>query len=112
LIPRLRKQCREVVQSVDANIVQSYLNLLRTFLGSEGIDLKKANLPFPERTVMTYIAFCAIWSLGANLHDASRAAFGEALRSGLKKRFPELPDGDVYDYGVDPELHKLEPWGE
>jgi len=30
----------------------------------------------------------------------------------LKPRFPELPDGDVYSYGIDKELHKLENWEE
>jgi dynein heavy chain len=30
----------------------------------------------------------------------------------LKPRFPELPDGDLYEFGIDRELHKLEPWGE
>jgi len=51
-----------------------------------------------------------IWSLGGNIHESSRSIFSAAIKSELKKRFPELPEGDVYEYGIDPELHKLEPW--
>jgi len=86
--------------------------LLGTFLGPDALDLKKANLPNAEKTVMHYLSFALVWSLGANLHDASRATFGDALRAQMRKRFPEFPDGDVYEYGIDAELHKLAPWSE
>jgi hypothetical protein len=85
---------------------------LHTFLGEKGLDLKKANLPNPVKAVSTYMTFCLVWSLGANLHDASRATFASALQEALKPRFPELPDGDVYEYGIDMDLHKLENWQE
>jgi dynein heavy chain len=112
VLPVLRKRCREVVPSVDNNLIRGCLNLLQSFLGADGLDLKKPSMPFPNKAVLTYLAFSLVWSLGANLHDASRQAFGEILRVQLKKRFPEFPDGDVYEYGVDAELHKLEPWSD
>jgi dynein heavy chain len=29
----------------------------------------------------------------------------------MKKKFPEFPDGNtIYDFGIDKELHRLEPW--
>ena len=108
----IRKKCKEVVPSVDANLIQSCLRLLHTFLGEKGLDLKKAVLPNPVKAVCTYMTFCIVWSLGANLHDDSRATFASALHDVLKPRFPELPDGDVYEYGIDMELHKLESWSE
>jgi len=110
MLPFLRKHCREVVPSVDANLIQSCLNLLTIFLGEGGLDLKKATLTNPQKTVHTYLAFALIWSLGANLQDDSRAPFGESLRVQLRKKFPDFPDGDVYEYGIDAELHRLEPW--
>jgi len=112
LLPVVRKRCREVVPSVDANLVSSFLALLATFLGPGGADLQKAQLADPAKTVLTYLAFSAVWSLGANLHDASRATFGEALRTVVKKHFPEFPDGDVYEFGIDQELHRLGPWSD
>lgn len=112
MLPFIRKRCKEIVASVDSNLVASYLRLLHTFLGEHGVDLKKANLPFPEKTVLTYVFFCAVWSLGANLHDKSRREFGDKLRMEMKKKFNDLPDGDVYDFGIDKEVHKLEPWND
>jgi hypothetical protein len=42
LLPQLRRKCKEVIPSVDANLIKSCLNLLQTFLGVEtGIDIKK-----------------------------------------------------------------------
>jgi dynein heavy chain len=108
----IRKKCKEVVPSVDANLIQSCLRLLHTFLGEKGLDLKKASLPNPVKAVSTYMTFCIVWSLGANLQDASREVFAKELQACLKPRFPELPDGDVYSYGIDTELHKLENWEE
>lgn len=112
MLPLIRRQCREVIPSVDANLIKSCLTLLATFLGPDALDLRKANLPNAEKTVMHYLSFALVWSLGANLHDASRATFGDALRAQMRKRFPEFPDGDVYEYGIDAEQHKLAPWSE
>jgi dynein heavy chain len=53
--------------------------------------------------------------LGANLHDASRSTFGDALRTALKAKpiqWAGLPDGDVYGLGVNQELHTLVPWAD
>lgn len=111
ILPMIRKECKEVVESVNANIISSLLNLLQTFLDSNGLDLKKNTaIPFPEKAVLTYLSYSLIWSLGANLHETSRPKFGAALRVELKKRFPEFPDGDVFEYGIDTDQHKLEPW--
>ena len=46
MFPFIRKKCKEMVPSVDNNLVASCLNLLETFLNSNGLDLKKtaANL--------------------------------------------------------------------
>jgi hypothetical protein len=55
---------------------------------------------------LTYLAFSVIWSLGANTHDSSRAAFAQIVRPILKKKCPDFPDGDPFEYGIDKELHK------
>lgn len=28
----------------------------------------------------------------------------------MRKKFPEFPDGDIYEFGIDKELNRLEPW--
>lgn len=61
---------------------------------------------------MNYLTFSICWSIGANLHDSSRQAFSDKYRTEMKKRFLQYPDGDIYDYGIDPETHKLTLWTE
>lgn len=114
LLPALRKQCKEMVPSVNANLVASCLKFLQTFLGSDGIDLNrtKDKLPNAKKAVLTYLAFSVVWSLGANVHDDSRGAFAAIARPILKKRCPDFPDGDPFEFGVDAELHKTQPWSE
>ena len=115
LLPQLRKKCKEVVPSVDANLIKSCLNLLQTFLGTEtGIDLHKNadKIGNVQKAVLTYLAFSVIWSLGANLQDSSRSTFNDIFRVVMKKKFSEFPDGDSYEYGIDPENHKLVSWNE
>jgi len=110
MLPHIRKNLKEVIGSVDSNLIRSCLNLLQTFFGETGVDLKKVQLT--NKQLMTYVSFSIVWSLGANLHDKSRSNFGDIIRSTLKKKFPEFPDGDVFEFGIDKELHKLEPWTE
>jgi dynein heavy chain len=88
------------------------LNFLTIFFGENGaVDLNKAsNYTNPEKAMMTYVSFSLIWSLGANVHDSSRGKFGENFKLQIRKKFPEFPDGDVYEFGIDKDLHRLEPW--
>jgi len=114
MLPFVRKNCREMVGSVDANLINSVLNLISSFIGTEGgrLDLKKSQLPDLQNVVMNYLTFSLCWSLGANLHDSSRQTFSDKFRQEMKKRFLQYPDGDIYDYGIDPETHKLGRWEE
>lgn len=88
------------------------LNFLTIFLGENGaIDLNKAStLTNPDKAMMTYVSFSLIWSLGANIADSSRGMFSENFKIQIRKKFPEFPDGFIYDFGIDKELHRLEPW--
>ena len=111
LLPVIREECKEVIESVDANILQSCLNFIQAFLNPEVIDLKKITV-FPEKVVMTYLVFSLIWTLGANLHDSSRKRFSQAFKMEVSALMPEFPDGDIYEYGIDHSTHKFEPWNE
>ena len=77
----IREECKEIVPSVDANLVTSCLNLLEAFLTSENLDLKK--VVSPDKVVMVYLTFSIIWSLGANLYDTSRKNFHRFLKLGF-----------------------------
>lgn len=74
MIPFIRRNCKELVTSVDANIVCSLLNLVTSFLGIEDgrLDLNKAQLENANQVVLSYLTFAICYSIGANLHDSSR----------------------------------------
>ena len=71
LLPFIREECKEIVESANVNLVQSCLNLIQSFLNPEVLDIKKITI-YPEKIVLTYLVFSLIWSIGANLHDNSR----------------------------------------
>ena len=41
MLPVLREECKETVESVNANVVTSCLNFIECFLDPEKLDLKK-----------------------------------------------------------------------
>lgn len=113
MIKVVRTQCKEMVQSVDSNLVSSCLKFISIFLKQERIKLNDTQtIQDPKRVVMTYVAFSIIWSLGANIHDSKRLVFSEYFRGEITKHFPEFPDGDVYELGLDEEKHELKHWND
>lgn len=111
LLPFVKEQCRETIDSAIVNLVQSCLNMIQAFMHPETLEKLKKTAVYPEKIVMTYIVFSLIWSLGGNLHDSSRRKFSDALKIEILKIMPEFPDGDVYDYGID-SMCKFAPWSE
>ena len=110
LLPLVRKQ-KEVIASVDSNLVSSCLKLIQIFLNKEAIKLEdKDKIPDPDTVVAIYVAFSVVWSLGANLHDSCRIIFGSYLKGEISNHMEGFPDGDVYEYGVNPQTHQLDTW--
>jgi len=92
-------------------LVSSCLQMINIFLNKDAIALdNKEKVPNADKTVFTYLSFCIVWSIGANLHDSSRPMFGEFLRGQMRQHFPEFPEGDVYEYGLEMNDHRLQPW--
>jgi len=113
LLYTIARQCKQVVESPVCNLVTSLLNMISIYLSKEAISLdNKDKIPNPEKTVFVYLSFCLVWSLGANLHDSSRPVFGEIVRNQMRPHFPEFPEGDVYEYGIHAEEHRLQPFQE
>jgi dynein heavy chain len=111
LLPIVRKQ-KEVIPSVDSNLVASCLKLIQIFLNKDAIKLNDPEkIENADKVIATYVSFAVIWSVGANLHDSSRVLFSTYLRNEIHQHLPEFPEQDaVYDYGVDPLTHKFESW--
>jgi dynein heavy chain len=113
LLKVINTQLKQMIESQDANLITSCLNLIHIFLNKDKMNLTNVEkFPNPDKTVFTYVSFSVIWSLGANLHDSSRAIFGEFFRGQIRAHFPEFPDGDVYEYGLNVTSHCFQPWNE
>ena len=105
----IREECKEIIQSVDANLVTSCLNLLESVMDPEKLDFKRA--VSPEKDIKVYVIFSIVWSLGANIFDDNRKMFNRFMKSRITEMDYEFPDeGTIYDYGIDPTTHTFEPW--
>jgi dynein heavy chain len=111
-IPFIREDCQEApgIPSVDANLVQAYLRMLTAFISdghqiiceAEGKPTKSEE--DEAKLVKMYCAMCAVWSLGANLHESSRKKFIDFLRPKLRKICEAVPsDMDLYLTCIDDE---------
>lgn len=106
-LPFLREECREApgIPSVDTNLVGSFLKMLTTFISPQhGFKLEEGGKGTENKQekvlARIYCAFSAMWSLGANLHEASRKKFQEFLRNLLQTFCPEVLDQDLYSLCV------------
>lgn len=112
VLPFVRENCKEIVESVNVNLVQSCLNMIQAFMNEETLERLKKSTINPEKTVTSFVVFSLIWSLGANIHDSSRKKFSDHFKSEIIPILPEFPDtGEVYDYGFD-SMNKFAPWSE
>jgi dynein heavy chain len=104
-----KNKLKQVIPSVTNNLVASALRVFDSFMTD--IDFHKNHgIADPKKCCLTYICFAIIWSIGANLHDSSRKPFNDSIKPLFKKIFPEFPDNNIYDNGIDLENHKFEPW--
>eukprot|EP00961_Rhodomonas_salina_P188728 2547030-Rhodomonas_salina.3 len=94
----VRKECTEYIESVDFNLMRSCCNVMDSLLRSEhGVTHANVGL-----LVAKVFVFAYIWSLGANLHDASRKQFESFARSVIANLLPDFPsDLSIFDWKVD-----------
>ena len=101
-----RKNCPELVKSVDNNIAQSSMRLVDTFFSSYVDTETKKVLPEQianlEKQIRQIFFFCIIWSVGATTNQIGRERFDKWLREMLKKYNVEFPEEKtIYDYNWD-----------
>ena len=118
----MRRNVKEIVGSVNGNLVFSLLNLMDTFIAclkpkdmgpigsstrvKSSTSMGRVSLTAGQRhrlSVLTepWFIFSLIWSIGATTDDDGRIKFSNYLRglmssNGSSCQFPS--DGDVYDY--------------
>ena len=109
LMPFIREECTEMVPSVDINLVNSCLNLINSMIKEELISSRMPE--DAEKLVNIYLAFCISWSLGANIHDNSRAKFERKFKFCVETLDVHYPDeGSIYDYCIDDDVCQFVTW--
>jgi len=75
----VREFCSQKITASVHNLVQSMLNLLTTLLDHErGFDIHH---PSVGKVIKLSFVWSFVWSIGANIHDHSRAGFQEWCRN-------------------------------
>ena len=116
----LRKNMKEIVPTVDCQMVQSLLNIIECWLHPyypefEDEDPSKAQSKLPTNFNITteyFFFFGLVWSIGASTDHEGRRKFDTYLRgemnNGIKAIFP--PEGTVYDYCYNSEKQGWVHW--
>ena len=111
----LRLECKEVVPSVDVNLVKSCLNLINVMLDDWRTALGAAIEKLTPYEIDNYInmifIFSFVWSAGGNLQDLSRVKFSQYMRQKFLKLYSSfLFDGEVFDYFIDFQKKEFRRW--
>lgn len=113
LLKFIREECKEMIASVDTNLVQSCLNLLDAFMVPEN-GISVADAPSSD-LINKYALMSFVWSFGANLTEDSRDKFSSFIRkelTNLSASLPSVDAGSVFDFNVDPASGRFVTWQE
>jgi dynein heavy chain len=106
----LRFECKEKVATSNNQLTASLCNLIAAKFRSEAEPKLIAQ---DDDLVQAMVVWCFVWSIGGNIHDASRPRFGEWMRlrfgSVLSGKYNSLLQ-DIYGCFVDLATKEVKPW--
>mmetsp|Transcript_28705 Transcript_28705/g.25771 ORF Transcript_28705/g.25771 Transcript_28705/m.25771 type:complete len:277 (+) Transcript_28705:1280-2110(+) len=111
-------KCKEMIPSVDVNLVKNTLNIVdmmfRVQKDSEK-DVYGAHHHAPEKDMAEYstliLIFSIIWSMGANINDASKREFSQFFKMKIMTMYTKFPyDGEVFDFFIDFKSQTFKHW--
>jgi dynein heavy chain len=110
-----RKNCPELVKSVDNNLAQSSMRIMDTYFSPyEESEIKKITadqISALEGQIRQMFFFAVIWSIGATTTQLGRERFDKWIREQLKKFNVEFPEEKtVYDYNWNTEKLTWVDW--
>ncbi|KAG5457288.1 MAG: dynein heavy chain, N-terminal region 2-domain-containing protein, partial [Olpidium bornovanus] len=110
----VRKHCKELVPSVNLNLVTSLCKLLRTFFARmQEIDFSRSIIDIRPLLGQLFV-FCYVWSLGGNLSEASHDDFDtfvrQLLESGPGQEYAMPESNSVFSYYVDLKTKSYMVW--
>lgn len=115
-LPKLRKNYKEEIPSVDLNLVKSCLSLFQVLYNhhKEVQETVKKNLIDSEKEqIYAFIfVFSFMWSVGGNVadHTKNRADFSREMREYFNPLVPGLPKTDFYNFYIEFTTRKWEDW--
>lgn len=115
----LREECKEIITTVDNNLVQSCINIFNILFSelSSKQNLDKMSNFDADACCSMVLIFSFVWSAGANLYDAikdnSRVKFSHAIKNKILKFYSSFPyEGEIYDYFIDFDKKEFHNWSE
>ncbi|KAF1334344.1 Dynein heavy chain, partial [Globisporangium splendens] len=110
----VRKKCHELVPTVDMNLVTSLCRLFASlFSKANGIAYTTMKLEEMLELLDKVFAFCLFWSVGATMAVDRHEFFDNFAREMLQDAKLSLPNsGLIFDYFVDTEQARFQPWHE
>lgn len=105
-----RSRCAFMIHQVENSKVEMLCTMLEALITS----VPNANL-MDTSDMKSYICkmwiWSTLWSIGSNFMEASRILLERHFRSVIEGlEFSELPEGNLYEYRVDPEKRVWEKW--
>ncbi|TPX68902.1 hypothetical protein SpCBS45565_g02819 [Spizellomyces sp. 'palustris'] len=101
----VRRECVELSETSDINMVTSLLNIFESLLDDFAQD-KSAEMT--TRCIQGAFIFSLIWSVGASVNENGRAKFSQHLRTLCSGALPnglsfdaQFPEGAVYDFAFE-----------
>jgi len=114
----VRTECKEMIPSVDVNLVKSCLNIIDmmfTLLKEYIREQYGIHGQAPEKDMADYslliLIFALIWSLGGNIHDSTKNQFSNFLKLKIMSVYTSFPyDGEIYDFYIDFKTKTFKNW--
>eukprot|EP01038_Epipyxis_sp_PR26KG_P008413 gene8413-11380_t len=108
----IRYECVEKVATSNNQLTTSLLNLFAAKMLAEEENSRKL-IAQDNELMNVLIVWCIVWSIGANIVDASRSKFHEFCKSKfsgiLSTKYSEILT-DVYGYHIDLTARECKPW--
>ncbi|KAJ3181585.1 Dynein heavy chain 7, axonemal [Gaertneriomyces sp. JEL0708] len=106
----IRKECIEISETSDSNMVISLFNIFESLFDDFTSASDDKSSPLEDKCIQGMFLFALVWSVGASVDESGRMKFSEYLKSlcvGTNPKAPlphnlsfqaNFPDGRVYDY--------------
>lgn len=113
LVDFVRRNCREVIPSIDQNLVQSLFRNLDCYFSvytdTELVIISPEDIQKLQELFPNLFVFCTVWSIGATTDHEGRKKFNEQLKIFISKKGLQLLP-NFYDYYYNQKSKEYQYW--